>query len=70
MENGKATQPRWRSWATWVSILGAVGIVLQATGLLERWGLNDDGWNSLVTAIGTILTLFGIVNNPTDAKKL
>lgn len=65
-----ATQPRWKSWAIWVAISGAAGIILQATGLMEQMGLTDDSWNRLITAIGTVLTIFGFVNNPTDPNHL
>jgi uncharacterized membrane protein len=64
------TQPRWKSWALWCSVLGAVGLVLQATGALEAMGLTSESWNSVVTALGTILTAFGIVNNPTKHDTL
>lgn len=60
---------RFRSWAVWVSILGAVGIILGSTGVLEKWGLDENGWDNIVTAIGSLLVGFGILNNPTDRKK-
>lgn len=65
MDN-KSIKNRFRSWATWVSILGAVGIILRATGVLEKWGLTGEGWNAIITAVGSILVGFGILNNPTD----
>lgn len=57
---------RLRSWATWVSVLGAVGIILRATGVLEKWGLTAEGWNAVITAAGSILVAFGILNDPTE----
>lgn len=65
MEN-KDIKFRLKSWATWLSVLGAVGIILQATGVLEKWGLTGEGWNAIITALGSILVGFGILNNPTD----
>lgn len=59
-------QPRWKSWAVWASVLGALGLALQAMGVLEALGLSTDEYNAVVTAIGTILVTFGILNNPTD----
>jgi hypothetical protein len=26
-------QPRWKSWAVWASVLGALGLALQAMGV-------------------------------------
>lgn len=60
---------RLRSWATWVSVLGAVGIILRTTGVLEKWGLTGDGWNAIITAAGSILVAFGILNDPTDRER-
>lgn len=60
------TQPRWKSWAVWASVLGALGLALQALGVLETWGLEAAEWDAVVAALGTILVTFGILNNPTD----
>ena len=59
-------QPRWKSWAVWASVMGALGLVLQAMGVLQSIGLNAEEWDVVVTALGTILVTFGILNNPTD----
>lgn len=60
------TQNRWRSWATWVALLGLVGILLNVTGVFEKIGIDETAWDEAVAAIGTFLTAFGIVNNPTS----
>lgn len=57
---------RLKSWATWVSVAGAVLVILQATGVAEKIGITETGWNTIITAIGSLLTAFGILNNPTD----
>ena len=59
-------QARWKSWAVWASVLGALGLALQATGALEAMGLTPEKYDAVVTAVGTILVTFGILNNPTD----
>ena len=59
-------QNRFRSWAVWVSVAGAVWIILQAFGLTERWGINHDVARTVFNAIGTILIGFGILNDPTN----
>ena len=61
-----ATQPRYKSWALWVSVLGAIGVILNAFGVFELIGIDNETFNTVVNAIGTILIAFGIVNNPTD----
>lgn len=65
-ENEQTVQPRWKSWAVWASVLGALGLALQAMGVLAAWGLDVAEWEAVVTALGVILTTFGILNNPTD----
>ena len=59
---------RLKSWAVWLSILGAVGVILNALGLLDEWGITSDGWQTMITAVGSILVGFGILNNPTDKQ--
>lgn len=70
VESGEAkfqyVQPRWRSWAMWVSVLGAVWTILSALGLPEKWGIEEGTFKTIVDAIGVILIGFGILNNPTD----
>ena len=60
---------RLKSWAVWLSVLGAVGVILNALGLFEAWGITSDGWQNIITAVGSILVGFGILNNPTDKEK-
>ena len=64
------TQNRLKSWALWVSLAGLLGLILQSTGLFEKIGLDSEEWNAIVTSVGTVLTAFGIVNNPTNADEL
>lgn len=59
-------QSRFQSWAMWVSVAGAVWLILSSFGLPEQWGLTSEVWNNVLTGIGTILTAFGIMNSPTD----
>ena len=59
-------QPRWRSWAVWLSIIGAVWTILTALGLPQKWGIEDGTFKTIVDAVGVILIGFGILNNPTD----
>ncbi len=59
-------QPRWKSWAVWVSALGAIWTILNAVGLTEKWGIPESTFKTILDAVGVILTGFGILNNPTD----
>ena len=59
-------QNRLRSWAVWLSVAGAVWIILEALGLAQKWGLDKSVWTAVLDAVGTILIAFGILNNPTD----
>jgi uncharacterized membrane protein len=61
-----ATQPRYKSWALWVSVLGAIGVILNAFGVFELIGIDNNTFDTVVNAVGTILIAFGIVNNPTN----
>ncbi|MBR3767936.1 MAG: hypothetical protein IKL10_06830 [Clostridia bacterium] len=57
---------RLRSWAVWLSVLGAVGVILNATGVFEKIGLDSTSWDVIINALGSILIGFGILNNPTN----
>lgn len=64
--NEAATQPRYKSWALWLSVLGAIGVILNAFGVFEIIGIDNATFEAVVNAVGTILIAFGIVNNPTN----
>ena len=59
-------QNRFRSWAVWVSVLGALWTIANAFGLTEKWGIEETTFKTIVDALGVILIGFGILNNPTD----
>lgn len=62
-------QNRLKSWAVWLSIAGAVWVILSAFGLPERWGITNDMWNTVLNAAGAILIGFGVLNNPTTPDR-
>ena len=72
LDNGElklqAVQPRLRSWAVWLSIIGAVWTILSALGLPAKWGIEEGTFKTIVDAVGAILIGFGILNNPTDPE--
>lgn len=59
---------RLKSWGVWVAVLGLLGLVLESVGVFAKIGLDSTEWELIITGIGTVLTAFGIVNNPTDRK--
>ncbi len=65
-EKKVSIKERLKSWAVWLSVLGAVGVILNATGVFEKLGLDSTSWDVIINAIGSILIGFGILNNPTD----
>ena len=67
MEN---KQNRLRSWALWLSVLGALWTILAAFGLPDVIGLTSELWQTIINAVGAILIAFGIVNDPTTKGKL
>lgn len=66
MNEKVSIKERLKSWAVWVSVLGALGVILNAVGVFEKIGIDSTAWEVIVNAAGTILIGFGILNNPTD----
>lgn len=70
IENGELAviepQPRWRSWALWVSVFGSVWVILSAFGLPEKWGIQESTFKTVLDAVGSILMAFGLLNSPKD----
>ena len=64
------TQNRFKSWALWVSVAGAVWTILSAFGLTEQLGIEETTFKTVLDAVGVILIGFGIVNNPTNPDAL
>lgn len=69
MENKINIKDRLKSWAVWLSVLGAVGVILNAFGVFEKIGIDSATFDIIVNAVGTILIAFGILNNPTDKTR-
>lgn len=63
-------QNRFKSWALWLSVAGALWTILTAFGLTEKIGISEGTFKTVLDAVGVILIGFGIVNNPTDAEHL
>ncbi len=63
-------QPRWKTWALLLSVIGAVWTILNAFGLPQKWGIQENTFKTVVDALGVILMAFGIVNDPTNPVAL
>ena len=61
-------QNRFRSWALWVSVAGALWVIASAFGLPEKVGITESTFTRILDAIGSLLIAFGICNNPTDRE--
>ena len=59
-------QNRFKSWALWLSVIGALWTILSVFGITEQFGVTHETWTMIFDALGAILIAFGIVNNPTD----
>lgn len=61
-------QNRFKSWALWVSVAGALWVIASAFGLPEKIGITENTFTRILDALGSILIAFGICNNPTDKE--
>lgn len=59
-------QNRFKSWALWVSVAGALWVIASSFGLTEKIGIDKGTFDNILKAVGSILIAFGICNNPTD----
>lgn len=66
MNEKVSIKERLKSWAVWLSVFGAVGVILNSTGVFQNLGIDSTAWDIIVNAVGSILIAFGILNNPTD----
>lgn len=61
---------RFKSWAMWVSVAGALWTIFNAFGVTQKIGIEESTFKTVLDAIGVVLIAFGIVNNPTDSTHL
>ena len=62
----KAFLSRFKSWALWLAIAALVVFCVKTFGGVDISGTVDDFMDVLLP----ILIAFGIVNNPTDSKRI
>lgn len=58
-------QNRFKSWALWLSVAALIGFVSKT-----YFNYEIPQFDTLVDMILVVLTGFGIINNPTDKKRL
>lgn len=63
-------QNRFKSWALWVSVFGAIWTIFSAFGVTEKIGITESAFKTVLDCVGAILIAFGIVNNPTNPDNL
>ena len=64
------TQNRWRSKVLWMAIIAQVITLLSAFGFWQAVGVTEDWVNKIVIMVMQLLTIFGVVNNPTDPNSI
>lgn len=68
MEN---KQCRWKSKAMWFSILSGIALIYNSIATEFNYPvISNESVNSLLNLIFGLLTLFGVVNNPTNKDEL
>ena len=65
-DSGISLQERLKSRAVWVSVFGALTVILNAFGVFEKIGIDCAQFDAIVNSVCTVLIAFGILNNPTD----
>jgi uncharacterized membrane protein len=63
-------QNRFKSKVLWAAIVAQVISIGQLTGLWSRIGVNAGLIGDVAAAILQVLVLVGVLNNPTDPKKI
>jgi uncharacterized membrane protein len=63
------TQPRYKSWAVWLSILPVIVLLGDTYNLWNVIKMPQDTFTKVFVGIGAVLVGFGVLNNPTDPNK-
>ena len=56
-------QSRWKSLPLWLGVAGGIKLILDAIGVK----IEDGIWNNVINGLATMLVMFGVLNNPTNA---
>lgn len=63
-------QKRWRSKVLWMSVIAQLIALLSAFGFWQWIGVTEDWVNKIVIIVMELLTVIGVVNNPTDPNSI
>ena len=70
LEDEKCTlRERLKSPVVWSAFVGCIITIFSVLGIWEKIGITSEQFSNIVGAIGTMLTAFGILNNPTSREE-
>ena len=61
-----ALKDRLRSPVAWAAIAGCIATIFSVFGVWSKIGIDIKGFDEIVASIGTVLTAFGVFNDPTN----
>jgi len=63
-----ALRDRLRSKVLWTAVVSCVITVFTALGLWDKLGITSEAFKACVVAVGAVLTVFGVLNDPTNKE--
>ena len=63
-----ALRDRLKSRVLWASLIGCLCTIFSVFGIWDKIGITAAGFNEVIAAIGTMLTAFGVLNDPTNRE--
>ena len=61
-------QNRFKSKALWASIIGLIVTVFSVFNVWQKIGIDSEAFSAIVAAVGSVLSAFGIFNDPTNKE--
>ena len=68
-ENKWALRDRLRSKALWAAVAGLIVVICSAFDLWDKLGVTQPELQAIFTAVGAVLTAFGVFNDPTSRDR-
>ena len=75
VETGKEIESKWalrdrlRSKALWAAVAGLIVVICSAFDLWGKFGITQPELQAIFTAVGAVLTAFGVFNDPTSRDR-
>ena len=75
VETGKEIESKWalrdrlRSKALWAAVAGLIVVICSAFDLWDKIGITQPELQAIFTAVGAVLTAFGVFNHPTSRDR-